>query len=147
MTTPLATTVGYKLNSRYDVTPWLALRGRSDGFPRALAYPTRLRPDGQSHRRPTQYRYIVPTYTKLANNTSALARALGAQDLKPENQPITGSVLCCGRTSRLNSRSMAIRFGSRTGSSGPHVVWPAFVWHLAANNLPATLGWSISLMA
>lgn len=133
------TTVGYKVNSRYDVTPWVAIRGTvGTGFRApSLTQIGYAQTDNRTGIDPNTGT-IVPTYTKLAPVDSPLARALGAQSLKPEKSTNFGLGIVLRPASRLNItidgyqvsiRNRIIRTGTLFG--------PAVAGILAANGLPA----------
>ena len=132
------TTVGYKFNSRYDVTRWLAVRGTvGTGFRApSLTQIGYAQTDNRTGIDPNTGA-IVPTYTKLATNASPLARALGAQDLKPEKSTNYGIGLVLRPTSRLNVTIDGYQVGVkhriiRTGT----LFGPALAGILTANGLP-----------
>jgi iron complex outermembrane receptor protein len=85
------TTEGYKFNSRYDFTPWLALRGTVGSGFRApsLTQIGYSQTDNRTGTNPLTGAF-GPSYTKLARTDSALAIALGAQPLKPEKSTNLG---------------------------------------------------------
>lgn len=77
------TTVGGKLNTRFEITSRLALRGTvGTGF-RAPSL-SQIGYAQTDNRTAIVNGVIVPSLSVLALNTSPLARAIGAQDLKPE---------------------------------------------------------------
>lgn len=79
------TTIGGKVNSRYDVTPWLAVRGTAGTGFRApsLSQIGYAQTDNRTQLNPSNG-LIVPAATYIASTQSALAKALGATTLKPE---------------------------------------------------------------
>lgn len=133
------TTVGYKVNSRYDVAPWLAFRGTiGTGFRApSLTQIGYAQTDNRTGLDPNTGA-IIPSYTKLAPVGSPLARALGSQDLKPEKSTNYGLGLVLQPAPRLNItidgyqvsiKNRIIRTGTLFG--------PALAGILAANNLPS----------
>jgi len=74
-----------KLNARWDVTPDFAIRGAIGNGQRApsLTQIGYAQTDSRTNIDPITG-LIVPSLSTLARNTSSLARALGAADLKPE---------------------------------------------------------------
>ena len=85
------TTVGGKINSRIDVLPQVAFRGTvGTGFRApSLTQIAYAQTDSRTNINPVTGA-IVPSKTVLARNASPLARALGAQDLKPEKSVNVG---------------------------------------------------------
>ncbi|MBB6125258.1 TonB-dependent receptor domain-containing protein [Sphingobium subterraneum] len=134
------TTFGYKLNSRYDFTPWLALRGTvGTGF-RAPSLTQIGYSQTDSRVQPNPVSGVVePTYTKLARNDSALARALGAQDLKAEKSTNYGLGIVLRPAPRLNITldGYQIKVKNRIVRTSP-LFGPALANILTANNVPVT---------
>lgn len=79
------TTVGGKFNSRYDVTPWFALRGTvGTGFRApSLTQIGYAQTDTRTGINPVTGAF-GPALTLLVPTTSTLGKALGAEPLKPE---------------------------------------------------------------
>jgi len=119
------TTVGGKLNSRYDITPRFALRGTiGTGF-RAPSL-SQIAYAQTDNRTALINGLVVPALSVLARNASPLARALGAQDLKPEKSLNFGLGFVWQPTSGVNVtvdayqvriRDRIIRTGNLSGSS------------------------------
>ncbi len=134
------TTFGYKFNSRYEITPWLAVRGTvGTGFRApSLTQTGYAQTDNRTGIDPNTGA-IVPTFTILAPNASPLARALGATDLKPEESTNFGLGVVFTPTSRLSVtidgyqvdiKNRIIRTGTLFG--------PALSSILTANSVPAS---------
>ena len=134
------TTVGYKVNSRYDVTPWLAFRGTvGTGFRApSLTQIGYAQTDNRTGTNPITGAFGA-AYTKLARNGSPLATALGAQPLEPEKSTNFGLGTVLRPASRLNItidgyqvsvRHRIIRTGTLLGPDLSNI--------LAANGLPAS---------
>jgi iron complex outermembrane receptor protein len=135
------TTAGYKLNSRYDVTPWLAVRGTvGTGFRApSLTQIGYAQTDNRTGINPITGA-IVPSLTKLARNNSALAHALGAQDLKPEKSTNYGLGVVLRPARRLNITidSYQVTVKNRIARTGT-LLGPALAPILTANGLsPST---------
>ncbi|RXR28432.1 TonB-dependent receptor plug domain-containing protein [Sphingobium fluviale] len=134
------TTFGNKLNSRYDFTPWLAVRGTvGTGF-RAPSLTQIGYSQTDSRVQPNPVTNIVePTVTKLARNNSSLARALGAQDLKAEKSTNYGLGIVLRPASRFNITldGYQIKVKNRIVRTSP-LLGPALANILTANNVPVT---------
>ncbi len=133
-------TFGGKINPRVDVTPWLAFRGTAGSGFRApsLSQIGYGETNSRTNTNPTTGE-VAPSLTVIASNRSALARSLGAQDLKPEKSVNFG----VGTVVRpLDHLSLTVdayqiqisdRIGRTTVLSGP-AIQPS----LAAAGLPDT---------
>lgn len=133
------TTVGYKVNSRYDFTRWIAIRGTvGTGFRApSLTQIGYAQTDNRTGINPVSG-LLEPSYTKLARNGSPLARALGAQDLKPEKSTNFGLGVVLRPAPRFNITVDAYQVTVkgriiRTGT----LLGPSLATILAANSLPA----------
>jgi iron complex outermembrane recepter protein len=133
------TTAGYKFNSRYDVTPWLAVRGTAGTGFRApsLTQIGYAQTDNRTGTNPITGAF-GPSYTKLARTDSPLAIALGAQPLKPEKSTNFGLGLVLRPAPRLDitidGYQIAIKHRIiRTGT----LLGPDLANILAANGLNA----------
>ncbi|WP_085316078.1 TonB-dependent receptor plug domain-containing protein [Derxia lacustris] len=83
-------TISGKLNSRFELTPELAVRGTvGTGF-RAPSLTQIGYAQTDNRTNIDAAGNVVPSLSKVLRNDSALARALGAQDLKPEKSRNAG---------------------------------------------------------
>lgn len=133
-------TVGFKINSRYDVSSWLAVRGTvGTGF-RAPSL-------GQIGYAQTDNRLgtdpitgaIALAYTKLASPGSALARALGARDLKAERSTNfgLGVIFTPAKDLSITADGYQITIDHRVVRTG-NLFGPALARVLQANGLPGS---------
>lgn len=132
-------TVSGKFNTRYDITPQLAFRGSvGTGF-RAPSL-TQIGYAQTDNRTNIDFAgNVVPSLSKLARNNSALAHALGAQDLKPENsQNVSlGLVVQPWRNVNLTIDAYRIDIKDRIIRTG-YLYGPAVAPVLVANGLTGT---------
>ncbi|QLF94699.1 TonB-dependent receptor [Pseudomonas sp. ABC1] len=95
-------TFGFKLNSRYELTDTLALRGTLGSGFRAPSL-TQIAYNVYDNRVTTDaFGNVVPAVTYLTPSGSALAKALGGDDLKPEKSRNLGLGLAWKPAPRTN---------------------------------------------
>jgi len=129
-------TVSGKLNSRFELTPELAVRGTvGTGF-RAPSL-TQIGYAQTDNRTNIDVNgNVVPSLSKVVRNNSALARALGAEDLKPEKSRNAGLGFAWtpARGSNLTLDGYRIDIKDRIVRTG-YLYGPAFTPLLQANGL------------
>ncbi|WP_370631453.1 TonB-dependent receptor plug domain-containing protein [Methylosinus sp. Sm6] len=132
-------TVSGKINSRYDITPEIAVRGTvGTGF-RAPSLTQIGYAQTDNRTNINAAGVVVPSLSKLARNNSALAHALGAQDLKPEHSENVslGVVLQPWRNVSVTVDGYRIGIKDRIIRTG-YLYGPAVTPILVANGLTGT---------
>ncbi len=133
-------TISGKLNSRYDLTPQIAVRGTVGSGFRApsLTQIGYAQTDNRTNINPVTGA-VGPSLSKLLLNDSPLARSLGAQDLKPEKSINFGLGVVLKPTDNLNITLDAyqIAIKDRIVRTG-YLFGPALAPLLRANGLTGT---------
>ena len=133
-------TVSGKLNSRWDITPRFALRGTVGSGFRApsLTQNGYAQTDNRTNINPVTG-VLAPSLSKLLRNDSALARALGAQDLKPEKSTNVGlgGVFKASDTVNITLDAYQIKVKDRIVRTG-YLFGPALVPLLTSAGLTGT---------
>lgn len=133
------TTAGGKVNSRYDITPEVAVRGTvGTGF-RAPSLTQLGYAQTDNRTNIDAAGNIVPSLSKLARTGSALAQALGGEDLKPEKSVNVGFGLVLRPLDRVNLTIDAyqVDVDDRIVRTG-YLYGPALTSLLKANGLSGT---------
>lgn len=132
-------TVSGKVNSRYDFTPEIAIRGTAGTGFRAPSLTQIGYAQTDNRTNINAAGVVVPSLSKLARNNSALAHALGAEDLKPEHsQNVSlGLVLQPWRNVSVTIDAYRIDIKNRIIRTG-YLYGPAVTPILVANGLTGT---------